>query len=172
VLTAIAAGAFGAVFASALTLLVWLSGVPGDIEEHDRLVAERDEDLASWVADEKVRLDLERKEILARLSAKGLLHSGTRISQLAEANERTLHAYRDQERAAKRFAARLRGKERFAHRISRRWRGMPFPEFTAVTRAAPVLAHWRQPESYEGAPAREVDDPTARTLESIVEDLS
>ena len=34
-----------------------------------------------------------------------------------------------------------------------------------------MLDHWREPESYDDSPVREVDDPTARTLDAAVREL-
>ena len=56
VIEALAGGAIGAVITLTVALSVWLSNVPSDTEEHARLVADRDDDLGLWIADEQVRL--------------------------------------------------------------------------------------------------------------------
>jgi len=89
-MTALAGGAIGALLTALVAVFVWLFRVPGDVDEHDRLTCDRDEDLATWVADEKLWLDRERERIINELNARGLLHSGERLSQLAKAKERAL----------------------------------------------------------------------------------
>lgn len=137
--SALAGSAIGVLLTAFVALLVWLGRVPGDVEEHDRLTRDRDEDLATWVADEKLRVDLERDQILKELAARNAIFSGDRLWKLAKAKERALHAYRDQERQAYRFSAGLAGRERHAHRVYRRWTKRPFVQLTTPERARPIL---------------------------------
>jgi hypothetical protein len=161
----------GVVGGVSVALLVWLGKVPYDVRNHDRLIRDRDEDLATWVADTKLALDRRLKQILEELSARGGLYSGERLSQRALAKEETLHLWRDQERGAKRFVAGLAAREEVAHRVWRTLRGRPFPQLETPERAAKVLDYWRSPESYEGSPVLEVNDPTARTLDEAVREI-
>ena len=43
----------------------------GDVEEHNRLARERDEDLGQWVADDHLRLQRELRGITGRMAAPG-----------------------------------------------------------------------------------------------------
>lgn len=171
-LTALAGGAVGALLTGVIGAFVWTWGVPADVEEHDRLIAERDEDLATWLADERLRLNRERGKIIEELNKQNLLYSSERLHQLALAKERALHAFRDQERAARRFAAEIAARERFAHHQWRRWRRRPVWPLEAPERGRPILDEWRSPESFEGSPVIEVNDPTARTLKQAVQEIA
>lgn len=154
-----------------MALPIWLARVPGEVRSHDRLLADRDEDLATWVADEKLRLDRRLDEILDELNPQGLLWSGQRNLLRARAKEARLHLWRDQEREAQRFRAGLEAKEEWAHRLWRTIRGRPFPPLATPLRAEPVLDHWREGESFEGSPVCPVNDPTRRTLDATLEEL-
>jgi hypothetical protein len=154
-----------------VALVLWLVRAPGEVRDHDRLLAERDEDLGTWVADEHLELERELGRILERLSAQNLLWSSTRLAQRAGAKEQVLHAYRDQERQARRFRAELEAREEWPHKVWRKLRGGPLPTLTASERVQPILDVWREAESYEGSPICEVSDPTRRTLETALDEL-
>jgi hypothetical protein len=156
-LEAIAGGAIGAVITLAVGLAVWLWRARGDVTSHDRLIADRDDDLATWVADEQVWLDRALRRIDDLLAARGILDSGERPWQRGMAAEDALHRWRDQEREARRLVADLRGRESWPHR---RWRGRrPFPALRTPDEARPVLGQWR---------SLAIDDPTSRTLSAPV----
>ena len=152
-------------------VVLWLVRVPSDVRRHDRLVAERDEDLATWIADEKIGVDWELKTVMDHLAARNLLNSGERNFQRARAKREALHAWRDQERLARRFCAELEGKENGPHVVWRwLWR-RPFPSLTAPERARPILDFWRAPETFENAPVLDVEDPSTRSLDDVIEDM-
>lgn len=160
----------GVLGGAALALVQWVVRIPGQVRTHDRLIAERDEDLATWVADTHFALTERQSEILDELAAKNLLYSGQRLFSQARAKEAVLHAYRDQERQARRFVAELAGREELPHKGWRLVRHRRFPTLAAPDTSEPVLDFWRRAESYEGSPIREVDDPTQRTLDAAVRD--
>jgi hypothetical protein len=56
-----------------VALVLLIAKAPGDVARHDRLLAERDEDLDSWLADTEVDLDRELRQITEELGKVGLL---------------------------------------------------------------------------------------------------
>ena len=135
-----------------------------EIDVTDRFVADRDEDLASWVADRSVALERELAAKTEELNKENLFYSGTHGTVLALIKERALHEYRDQERQAERDVALAHERETWLHAFWRRLRGRPFPKLTAPQRAQPVLDAWRSPVVRHGDSPIEVVDPTRRTL--------
>jgi hypothetical protein len=154
-------------------LILRFRAVPGEVEEHDRLARQRDEDLAQWVADDHLRLGRELRKIVGEHSSRGHLHSGVLGRSLAHAKERALHAHRDQERAAQRFIDELAAKETWLHRDHRRQRGREPLRLTAPARAQPALDCWRDSSWAHppGVASAEVEDPTRRTLEATIAQL-
>ena len=154
-----------------LALVLLLAKVPHDVARHDRLLAERDEDLDSWLADTKLGLDRHLREITNDLVKQNLLYSGERNWRRVKAKEDALHRWRDEERGARRFRAELEERETLAHQFYRWYlrRPRPLRPLETPVAAAALIAHWRSPEYYEGSPVLQVDDPTQRTLASALE---
>jgi hypothetical protein len=97
-LVAIVGGVVGSVVTAALALGAQFVRARDEIASHDRFVADRDEDLASWVSDRSLAL---RRELAAKteeLNKENLYGSSTHGEALALLKERALHEYRDQER--------------------------------------------------------------------------
>jgi hypothetical protein len=150
--------------------------VPSEVREHDRGSRERNEDLESWVSDETRRLKLELDGITEEMNKAGLLWGGAHGVAVAAAKERALHAFRDQERQARRDITRLRESETWAHGVWRKLRGRRRPELTASERVEPVLEVWRAPVTRHLADKTdstvvEVDDPTRRNLDATITEL-
>lgn len=169
------AAVIGGTVGSALTAL---ATVPGQVREHDRLIGEYDEDLAQWVADEVVRLKAELRkttnEYAARPEGQGTqLYSGAHARALARVKEDFLQLYRDQERGAERRRADLRDREGGRHALWRlTTRRGALPELETPAKAEPVIDSWRADATVEGLEPAPVDDPTRRTLEQAVGELS
>jgi hypothetical protein len=171
----IVSGALGAFVAAFLGLLVWLSRIPGQLDEHDRAARELDEDLATWLADRHVKLKRELRTVDSGLAARNAFHSGERGCQSGLTKESALHEYRDEERKAKRTLDALRDRETWLHRLVR-WCSRSRPELELLTpvKAVPLLDVWRLPASRHLTPTdtpAPVDDPTARTLEGALADV-
>lgn len=154
-----------------VALIIWLTKIPGDVRSHDRLIRERDEDLSTWLADEKLSVDRELATLLDELAARNLVFSGARLSGGVRIKEAALQRWRDQERSAHRARAELEGHEEWPHRVWRFLLKRRLPILTAPTRGKPILDHWRAPESYEDSPEAPVSDPTTRTVETAVREL-
>lgn len=162
-------GILGGLAVAAVGVLV---KIPSDIRRHDRLIAERNDDLALWLADEHQAFGWERRRIMNDLSARGALRSGERLYELALQKERALHQYRDQERQTRRFVAELEERETIAHAVFRVLLRRRFPELGTPRVARPLLDSWRAPEGYEGSPVRQIDDPTERSLRGVLDELA
>lgn len=170
-----AAGAVGSLLTAGLAFGARLTAIPGECRAHDRAIRERDEDLAQWVADEHPRLKRELETIRDRLNAVNLFYSGQHTFEVAREKERTLHAYRDQERQAQRDVARVRESEGWLHRGWRFLSRRKLPELTAPERAQPVLDSWRLPGSRhlgENETPPPIEDPTRRTLDDTLEEVA
>jgi hypothetical protein len=170
-LIALAGGAVGSALTAALAFGARLLAARREIEATDRFVADRDEDLASWVADRSLALERELAAKTEALNKENLFYSGTHGTALALIKERALHEYRDQERQAERDVALARERETWLHAFWRRLCGRPFPKLTAPQRAQPVLDAWRSSVVRHGASPIEVVDPTRRTLRDATQDV-
>lgn len=162
-MTAIAAAAIGAILA---LLFRGLWEVPGNVRQHDRRVAELDEDLETWVVDDDSELRADLLRIDNEHSARGTLNSGLRVADRNAARGRALLRYRNEERRVRREANELRNAEGVLHRA---WRWIchnPLPDIRAPERVEPVLDRWRSPDGSQhpgGFP-----DPTRLGLEDLL----
>lgn len=155
-LIALAGGSAGAI----LTLL---AGVPGAIRNHDRLVAQADDDLAQWISDECVRLERElndyQKEAGRRLDAESYLQG------IAHLKEGALHRYRDEERLVQSRVGEWHDAEGFVHWLLRRlWFFYSFPSLETPEKVSPILDGWRE-DAARGLLSAPVSDPTKRPLD-------
>lgn len=122
----------------ATALIAWssqLASARKEVKSHDLFVAERDEDLASWVSDRSLALWRECQSMTNEMNKKGLFYSGAHGLALSLLKERALHEYRDQERQTRRDVAVIEQSETWMHRS---WRTAPFPELETPGRAVPV----------------------------------
>jgi hypothetical protein len=97
-LVALIGGSVGSV----LTWLIAYAGrialVKREVEANDRALRVIDDHLRTWVEDDTVRLRRELHVITEALNKANLFWSGHHGDQIAQAKERALHRYRDQER--------------------------------------------------------------------------
>jgi hypothetical protein len=151
ILVALVGGSIGAILTN-------LGGVPTTIKQHNRAIAERDDDLAQWVSDECVQLE---RHLAGDRTAEDNVDSSAYLRGIAHRKEDALHRYRDQERAARQVRAMLQAEEGVRHRIWRRvaLRGA-LPELQTPSKAGPILDGWRA-----AAGMMAVSDPTRRPLE-------
>jgi hypothetical protein len=116
-------------------------------------VRDRDRDLLA---------DLNR--INNEMSARGHVHSGARLNQLAHAKQAALQEYRDEaSRKRRAFRDALDHEGWFARRWRRR-NNRPRPEMWLPLDCLAMVARWRQDVMTETDRGR-VDDPTAEVLE-------
>jgi hypothetical protein len=149
-----------------------------EIADHDRSVDERDEDLESWVSDRSMVLRRELRKITEWHNGedeqgrpRNLHYSGAHAEALAQAKERALHEYRDQERQALRDVAKLHEGEGRFHAFWRRQKRIGPPELTAHHRVQPALDYWRFSITRHGDPPVEVRDPTKETLQTTITEI-
>ena len=171
-LVALAGGAIGSLVTAILAVGARLLAAGSEIDGTDRFVQDRDEDLASWVADRSLALERDLAERTEELNKENLFYSGAHGVALARLKERALHEYRDQERQAQRDAALARERETLMHRFWRWRRDQPFPTLTAPGRAQPLLDAWRSSVTRHGDSPIEVVDPTRRALNDAIQDTS
>jgi hypothetical protein len=94
-LIALAGGAVGAVLTAALAFGAHVVAVPDEVQQHDREVAERTEDLETWVADRDRALRRQLTEVTNDMNKPDRnLWSGAHGVALAATKERALHEYR------------------------------------------------------------------------------
>jgi hypothetical protein len=170
-LVALAGGAIGSVLTAILAVGARLFAAQREIDATDRFVRDRDEDLASWVADRSLALERELAEKSEELNKDNLFYSGVHGTALARLKERALHGYRDQERQARRDVAVARERESWIHAFWRRRRKRPFLTLTAPERVQPLLDVWRSSVTRHGDSPVEVVDPTRRALNEAVQDV-
>ena len=169
-LVALGGGAIGSVLTAALAAGGRLFGARHEIDAHDRFVRDRDEDLASWVADRSLALERQLAEKTEELNKDNIFYGGPHGVALARLKERALHEYRDQERQAQRDVALAGEQEIWMHSFWRRRDGRPFPGLENLERALPVLDAWRSSVTRHGDSPIEVVDPTRKGLREAVQD--
>lgn len=168
-LVALVGGAIGSALTAALAAGSRLFGARREIDAHDRFVRDRDEDLASWVADRSRALERQLAEKTEELNKENLFYSGAHGVALAGLKERALHEYRDQERQARRDFALAREQEIWMHDFWRRRDDRPFLSLQVPERALPVLDAWRSSVIRHGSSPIEVADPTRKDLHEAVQ---
>jgi hypothetical protein len=162
---ALAGGAAGAAIAA-------LARVPSQVRAHNRLVAEYDDELGNWVADESVRQEREMKRTTRRFAESGQQGEKGHARALAQVKEESLRAYRDSELAAKHRRRALRDTEGWQHDLWR-WvtvRGQ-LPPLRIPRKVKPIIDTWREPVSF-GEVSVQVSDPTSRDLDEILAELA
>ena len=162
-------------------------GIPSDCRGHDAAVSDRDEALATWIAD---------RDYLLRRECKGLRDSAPTAPpaadpagvygqdqerferamekldrKIADAKSQALHEYRDEARRARLDVANVIANEGWAHRAWRRLARQPVPALQTPDAARPVLEAWRKPSSMSGGRPTWPDDATKRTLDDAIESM-
>jgi hypothetical protein len=162
---ALAGGAVGAAIAA-------LARVPSHVRAHNRLVAEYDEELGNWVADESVRLERELKRATRRFAETDETGESAHARALAQVKEESLRAYRDAELAARNRRTALRDTEGWQHDL---WRWVTargaLPPLRMPRKVKPVIDAWREPVSF-GEVSALVNDPTSRGVDEILAELA
>lgn len=164
----------GGAVATVLAYIGRFLAVPGEIESNDRAVLERDQDLESWLADENVRLKRRLTRIRNELAARGMFQSGEYAHLLNLAKERAIHAYRDQERQARRDVARIHQRENWMHGVWRQITLTPQAVLTVPVYANELLDAWATPPTKHLATGDQpvpLDDPRQRTLGQALDEV-
>ena len=167
-LVAILGGAVGSVATASIAWSGRFFRARGEVEAHDRFVAERDEDLASWVSDRSLSLWRELNAMTEEMNKKNPFYSEAHGLAISLLKERALHQYRDQERRVRRDVALVEQAEGPRHRSWRRWRKDPFPQLTTPVRAERVIDEWRAPVRRHGKTPIKVVDITKRSLDEAL----
>lgn len=187
VLTALLGGAVGV----ALTAAARAIGIPFDLRRHNAAVADRDDQLATWVADRdrmleeecqairievmpgKVRPDpgaLATPEEQFKLAGyiEWLTSARAADQNVADARAHALHQYRDEARRAHLDVATTLATEGWAHHVWRWLSRNPSPVLCTPDNASAVLDSWRQPTNLNGEKAITPEDATRRTLDDAI----
>jgi hypothetical protein len=168
-LAAIIGGAIGVV----ITALARALGVPSDARTHDAAIADRDDALATWVADRNYVLARDSKAIRNPKQATTESARSAELHQMdleiADLRTAALHEYRDEERRARLARSTILASEGWGHRLWRRLASSAAPELDTPENATPVLDSWRK-QSSMSAQDRPVwpDDATKRTLQDAI----
>lgn len=125
-----------------------------DIRRNSQSIRDRDEDLTTWIEDDKklVRLETIRVHAAEARKTEGPDYS---VSQIQGIKNQVLQRYRDQLRQAKRTVRDVELAEQIHHRLVRRITKRPIPGLTAPTTQARTIAEWETSaeEDHEGAEA-------------------
>ncbi len=123
--------------------------------------------------DDHHKLQREIHSITADHNARGTLHSGIALADVAAAKTRALHRFRDRRAETERAFADMLAEESWPHELYRRWRGCATLEPHAPERVDPVIEDWRASTGVPGMTDRApVYDPTLATLEQLIEQLA
>jgi hypothetical protein len=174
-LVAILGGGIGAVLSWLIAYAARVAAVRREIAANDLALRLLDDHLDTWVEDDTVRLRRELKDISETLNKENLFWSGEHGERIAQAKERALQTYRDQERTARSHEAEIRGREGWWHSRLRAAKNDPFG-LTAPDRVRPILDEWAAPVGrHLSGPDElpiEIDDPRDRTVEATLEELA
>jgi hypothetical protein len=124
-------------------------------EQADQALADLREDTDRWLRDRDDRLVVALRKTTNEMAARGLLHSGAHLAQLAGLKRDALHEYRDEMSLKRRQYRRVREQAPSVDRY----------QLTEAHRA--ILANWRAPATHpalEGS-AIDIDDVTREELE-------
>ncbi len=164
----------GGAIATIIAYVARFFAVPSEIAANDRAVGERDEDLDQWIADEHVQLKRRLETIRKELAATNTFYSGQYGHRLNLAKEEAIHAYRDQERQARRDVALIRDREHWPHGLWRKLTRRPLVQLKVPERADEVLDAWATPPSKHlssGDVPPRLDDPRNRSLEDVLAEV-
>jgi len=112
-----------------------------DIRRNNQSIRDRDEDLTTWVEDDKKQVRLETIRIHAAEARKteGPDYS---VSQIQGIKNQVVQRYRDQLRGAERAVRDVELAEQVHHRLVRRLTKRPIPGLTAPSTQAQTIAEW------------------------------
>lgn len=137
----ILAAIIGAVAAAFINLLVTASV---EVNRHDLLVDERDQDLEEWIVVRNRKLKQRWQEIEEQARAAGVDRGSTIPAGRAVVQTNLLYEYRDELRDARGFVRRIAVEERSAHRLLRLLKRQPFPDLATPRRAARLIDYWEE----------------------------
>lgn len=137
-MVAILAATVGAIVASVVARLL-VAG--GDVKRHNRLVVEKDEDLAEWLIGRDRRLQNELDDARKRTLRDHPNYTQAVLDRLAATRTIALYEYREQLRAATAFRLRIDADERWTHAMIRKFRSS-LPAITTAVEAGPLLRDW------------------------------
>lgn len=130
-----------------------LVNVPRDVERHDKRIRNRDDDLATWIADDAKAVADDIHAKLQDANQRGLSSGGAPLQVRRKVTALALHRYRDQHRDAERVREDVALEERWTHAWWRWIMHKPMPALEAPAIRADVIADW---ESAEGRPPDEL----------------
>jgi hypothetical protein len=125
-----------------VTLLVERTySVPRDLRRHDERVFNRDEDLRTWIEDNR---KLVRRDFIRIWSAEARRKSGPdySVSQCQKVKTEVLQRYRDQLRDAERVVRDVKLSEQLPHRLWRHITGRTAPGLISPAEKANTVAEW------------------------------
>ena len=115
--------------------------VPRDLRRNDERIRNTDEDLRTWIEDNRI---LVRRDFLRIWAAEARRKSGPdySVGRCQKVKTEVLLRYRDQLRDAERVVSDVRLSEQFPHRLWRHMIGRPVPCLISPTEKANAIADW------------------------------
>lgn len=112
-----------------------------DIRRNNQTIRDRDEDLTTWIEDDKKEA---RRETLRVYVAEARKTEGPdySVSQIQGIKNQVLQRYRDQLRQTERTVRNVEVNEQMHHRLVRRLTRNPVPGLTAPSTQAQTIAEW------------------------------
>ena len=175
------AGIIGGAVGVVLTGLVRALGIPSEVRRHDAAIRDRDDMLATWIADRDYALKRECASIRGGFGSKSRpspgidgygndpaadwLHEAQEVDvAVSDARGKALHEYRDREREARLDVATVLAAEGWPHSAWRWLRRQPVPPVATPDKAAPLLDGWRKSSGMNPERWTATEDATKRTL--------
>jgi hypothetical protein len=147
------------------------------VRAHDAAIADRDEQLATWIADRSYQLQAECEGLRFAVDprpkykpADGRNREENLDKAIVERREEALQQWRDEERRARLDIATILAAEGWPHRLFRRLTRRAAPTLATPERGRWLLEAWRKPSVESGAAIRPVD-ATKRTLEDAIQSM-
>lgn len=141
----------------AVAVLMHVASVARTVRVHDAQAQDVDEDLDTWISDDRRAIEADVSAKIQQANAAGIAGGGFPAAMQRRLREHASVRYRDRLREAERTRRNLLLSEHVTHRLYRRWRQRPLPPLLAPQRNARTIRQW-----YEAAtmgPQRIATDP-------------
>lgn len=113
-----------------------------DIRRNNQTIRDRDEDLATWIADDKKEARRETLRVYLAEARKTEGGPDYSVSQIQGIKNQVLQRYRDQLRQTERTVRNVEVNEQMHHRLVRRLTRNPVPGLMAPIAQAQTIAEW------------------------------
>lgn len=129
--------------------------VPGEVRQHDARIRNRDEDLATWIADDDQTVSRRHAELKQSAFVQSGIHAHLARSEMRRLHGKVQHRYRDQLREAARLVREIEVSERLSHRLYRFATRQPLPRLQAPDNQRERLERWNDESFWETLASRD-----------------